>query len=171
MPLCLGNIHENPGQGLRSPEGLQHRPRLPGSHPERSGYQPGPSSVTFTRSSIKMPEATPGRTYTKGGGRPESTPPPFTKAISRAASLPGRSRGSRGHTAWEGSGDNGPAGPALPGLGAGPGRESLRERQESGGRGSFWPCIRSGGQALNPWLPPPWPCHAGEGPLPSKGHH
>lgn len=160
MPLCLGNIHENLGQGLRSPEGLQHRPRLPGSrlalpwlsHPERSGYQPGPSSVTFTSSGIKMPETTPGRTYTKGRAQ-KAPPPPFIKAISRDASLPGRSRGSRGHTAWEGSGNDGPAGPALPGLGAGPGRESLRERQESGGRGSFWPCVRSGGRALTPGSP------------------
>ena len=40
MPLCLGNVHENPGQGLRSPEGLQHRPRLPGSR------WPDPGSLT-----------------------------------------------------------------------------------------------------------------------------
>lgn len=102
---------------------------------------------------------------------PESPPLPFTKAISRDASLPGRSQRSRGHTAWEGSGDNGLAGLALPGLGAGPGRESLREQQESSGGGSFRPHVRSGGRALTPWIPLPWPCHAGEGPLPSEGHH
>lgn len=95
----------------------------------------------------------------KGGPQKVTPPLPFTKAISRDVSPPGRCQRSQGHTGAA------MARPALLCLdrAPGPGRESLREEQESGGHGSFRPRVRrarptpAGGRPLTLRLPPPAP--------------
>lgn len=139
----------------------EHRPHLPSAEvalwEQRGPWAAQPEGAATW---YKTPEATPGRTYMKGGPQKVTPPLPFTKAISRDVSPPGRCQRSQGHTGAA------MARPALLCLdrAPGPGRESLREQQQSGGHGSFRPRVRrarptpAGGRPLTLRLPhPPLP--------------